>query len=409
MTTPAASPTAPRFQEIPRGQLHPSPFNPKERWHEPDPELAASIKQQGIIEPLIVRPRAQGGYEIVAGHRRWAAAKNLPTLPTIVRSLSDSQAAAVQLVENDQRKDLGAMARAQLYAQHLKAFGWTQEQLATVVSRTPAHVSQVLSLLELPEAGVRLVEQGKLAFTDAREIVRLKNIPDRQGHVLRNIEYGWTSSGKGVKEEVDRQLRYEAEEKARASRAAKEAEKAKQAALKARKKVRTDKKAIAAEKAEKAKRAREAAASKLEADRNRKIDAEVLVLVKEQAPVWAKGVRTLAATIRIPSPVTALMAKEDVLWPLLEDLVDGYLEQAGAHASEIFDAVRPRLAGKWSKVKPQDGKAQAEALALWFWLTSQGKKVDAGLEQLAAHRVAAAAKAAAVNPGKAPARKGGRK
>lgn len=417
ITTTAQAPAAPpQLREIPRAQLYPSPYNPKDRWQNPDPDLAASFKVQGVLEPLIVRPRHAAGFEIVAGHRRWAAATlaALATLPCIVREMTDAQVAAAQLVENDQREGFGPLQRAQLYAQHMQLFKWTQDQLAHVVGRTPAHVSQVLSLLELPKAAVKLVEQGKVDFTAARELVKLKAYPARLEDVLQGIEYGDYRTSKDVAREVKWQLEIEVKEKARADQQAKEAEARKKAALDERAKVRADKKAQAAAAAEKARRAREAAQQKAQAERDAKIDAEVAAVLKVKAPAWAKALIAVAAQIRMPATITGFLARESVLAPLLEDLFDaGWSDDETRYAGRVFKALRPYLPGKWDGAYPRDAKALPVGLALGFWFSTAHKHINAEIERLAAARVDAfAASAARVNARKAakpPARKGGRK
>jgi ParB family transcriptional regulator, chromosome partitioning protein len=156
-------------------QLHPGPFNPRKAFDEKAlGELADSIRARGLVQPIIARPDAQrGGYEIVAGERRWRAAQRagLHNVPVIVRDLGDREMLEAAIIENVQRTDLNAVEEARGYNELIVRFGYTQEQLAEVIGKSRSHVANVLRLLKLPVAVQMLVETGKLTAGHARALV----------------------------------------------------------------------------------------------------------------------------------------------------------------------------------------------------------------------------------------------
>lgn len=413
MTTPAAASTAPRFLEIPREQLHPSPFNPMDRWQNPDPELAASVKAQGIIEPLIVRVRPQGGYEIIAGHRRWAAAvlAGLKAVPVIVRTFATAAAAAeVQLVENEQREDLTAIERAQLYASYLQVTGKKQDELAAAIGRTPAHVSQVLSLLALPKRAVKMLEQGKLDFTRARELGRLVQFPKRLDEILDGIGFGDYPDADSLKQAV----KYELEDEARENKRLKEEQAAQEKAAAARVKAKSDKKAQKRATAERAAAAKRQAAeivrnAKREAERARldTIHKDYFPKVLEaRAPALAKQVRALRDKLKIPDAV-ATWAEEQ----LCHSGDFGWGPNTTTYEWRLREPILAQLPGKWQGrfTRAKDVAAARSYLAFGAWIALQTKGLDKELLAAAEAAYDQAQKAKALNARKAPARKGGRK
>jgi len=173
---PAAAPLVPRAsRELPIEQLHPGRFQPRKRFDEAELDaLAGSIREVGLVQPIVVRKRGPGeDYEIVAGERRWRAAQRagLHAVPVVVREINDTQAMEFALVENLQRQDLNALEEAQGYRRMIDEFGHTQEQVAKVVGKSRSHVANTLRLLSLP-AGVRLfLEDGRLSAGHARALL----------------------------------------------------------------------------------------------------------------------------------------------------------------------------------------------------------------------------------------------
>lgn len=140
---------------VPVEKLMPNPNQPRRDFGpEALEDLAASIRQKGVIQPLIVRPMPDGDrYEIVAGERRWRASQlaQLHEVPVIVREFDDTEVLEVAIIENIQRADLNAIEEAMGYRQLMDRFGHTQEKLAEALSRSRSHIANLLRLLQLPD------------------------------------------------------------------------------------------------------------------------------------------------------------------------------------------------------------------------------------------------------------------
>ena len=163
-------------QTVPIELLGPSPLQPRRRFAEAELEaLAQSIREKGVLQPLLVRPAAAGatGYEIVAGERRWRAAQRalLHEVPVVVRELDDGQTLELALIENVQRSDLSAIEEAEAYRRLIEQFGHTQEALAGTVGKSRSHVANTLRLLGLPEAVRLMVQEGALTAGHARALI----------------------------------------------------------------------------------------------------------------------------------------------------------------------------------------------------------------------------------------------
>jgi ParB family chromosome partitioning protein len=176
--TPEAQPRLPAHGEqrlISIDQLHPSGFNPRKDFDETElAELADSIRSKGLLQPIIARPDAQrGGYEIVAGERRWRAAQKaaLHTVPVIVRELSDMEAAEFALIENVQRTDLNPIEEATGYTELMEKFGYTQEQVSEIVGKGRSYLANMVRLLKLPQPVQDLLQAGKLTAGHGRALV----------------------------------------------------------------------------------------------------------------------------------------------------------------------------------------------------------------------------------------------
>jgi ParB family transcriptional regulator, chromosome partitioning protein len=176
--TPEAQPRLPAHGEqrlVSIDQLHPSGFNPRKDFDETElAELADSIRSKGLLQPIIARPDAQrGGYEIVAGERRWRAAQKaaLHTVPVIVRELSDMEAAEFALIENVQRTDLNPIEEATGYTELMERFGYTQEQVSEIVGKGRSYLANMVRLLKLPQPVQDLLQAGKLTAGHGRALV----------------------------------------------------------------------------------------------------------------------------------------------------------------------------------------------------------------------------------------------
>ena len=165
---------------LPISELHPSGRNPRKTFDETAlADLANSIRSRGLVQPIIARPdRERGGYEIVAGERRWRAAQraSMHNVTVIVRELSDQEVAEYALIENVQRADLNAIEEAGGYQELIEKFSYTQEQIAHAVGKSRSHLANTLRLLKLPPRVQALVREGKLSPGAARAIVGHENV-----------------------------------------------------------------------------------------------------------------------------------------------------------------------------------------------------------------------------------------
>jgi ParB family chromosome partitioning protein len=158
--------------------VHPSPGQPRKQFDDARlDELAASIRAQGIIQPLVVRLREAGGYELIAGERRWRAAQRagLHEVPAVVRDVAEKRAFEMALVENLQREDLNPIEEAQGFERLIEEFGYTQEALATRVGKDRSTVANALRLLRLPTNVRGLVTEGRLQMGHARALLGLEH------------------------------------------------------------------------------------------------------------------------------------------------------------------------------------------------------------------------------------------
>ena len=161
-------------------RIHPGPWQPRTRFDKAGlEELAASIRQHGIVQPLLVRPMPgkQGDMELIAGERRWRAAQlaGLHELPVLVREADERAAAEISLIENIQRFDLNAIEEAAGYGRLMEEFGYTQEKLAGIIGKSRSHLANTLRLLTLPDAVQAMIGEGKLSAGQARPLVGRKD------------------------------------------------------------------------------------------------------------------------------------------------------------------------------------------------------------------------------------------
>ena len=159
-------------------KLKPCPLQPRKEFNREALEgLAESIKANGVIQPLVVRPAGDDEYELIAGERRWRATQiaGLETVPAVVREASDAEVLEMALVENLQREDLNPIEEAQGYELLIDAFQLTQEEAATRVGKSRAAVANALRLLKLDEDVQTHVRQGRLATGHAKVILGLDN------------------------------------------------------------------------------------------------------------------------------------------------------------------------------------------------------------------------------------------
>lgn len=151
-------------------------------------ELADSISQHGVLQPLLVRPLLSGGYQIVAGERRWRASRmaGLTEVPVVIRELTDSETMELALIENLQREDLTAIEEAKGYKQLMDRYSLTQDEVARVVGKSRPAVANVLRLLNLPEEILSLVNAGRISAGHARTLLSFKD-PDEMDKAARLV------------------------------------------------------------------------------------------------------------------------------------------------------------------------------------------------------------------------------
>jgi len=195
--------------EIAVAAINANPNQPRRRFDEAElEELTASIREKGVLQPILVRPAVYAGqFEIVAGERRWRAAQRngLRTIPALVRSLSDAEVLEIAIVENVQRADLSPIEEAEGYKALIDKFGRTQAQVAEVVGKSRVHVANALRLLQLPEAVKEMVREGRLTAGHARPLIgapdaeRLAEHAADRGLTVRQVEAAARArSGRGA-------------------------------------------------------------------------------------------------------------------------------------------------------------------------------------------------------------------
>jgi ParB family transcriptional regulator, chromosome partitioning protein len=174
--------------EIELDSIVPGPMQPRTHFDEASLEsLAESIRSHGIVQPLVVRRRGDG-YELIAGERRWRAAKlaGLAKVPVVVKEVPDDHLLEIALIENIQREDLNAIEEAQAYKKLIETIGLTQEALASRVGRDRSYITNYLRLLRLPDDLQQLVIDGRLSTGHARTLLALTHI-DLQRRMARKI------------------------------------------------------------------------------------------------------------------------------------------------------------------------------------------------------------------------------
>lgn len=162
------------LRHMPIELLRASPNNPRKYFADGDlDDLAKSIREKGLLQPIVVRPVTGGDYEIVAGERRWRAAQRagVHDVPVLIRELSDGEALEIALIENIQRADLNPLEEARAYGLLIEQFNYTQQQLAESIGKSRSHIANTLRLLNLPDSVRSQIEQGNLTAGHARALV----------------------------------------------------------------------------------------------------------------------------------------------------------------------------------------------------------------------------------------------
>lgn len=181
-------------------EIEPNRAQPRKEFNdEALAELADSIAQHGVLQPLLVRPLLGGGYQIVAGERRWRAARmaGVSEVPAVIREMSDSEVMELALIENLQREDLNPLEEARGYQSLIDTYHFTQEEVSKTVGKSRPTVTNALRLLNLPEELLKLVSSGKLSaghartllsFPDAASMRKAAKLAVEQGISVRELE-----------------------------------------------------------------------------------------------------------------------------------------------------------------------------------------------------------------------------
>jgi ParB family transcriptional regulator, chromosome partitioning protein len=175
---------------VPIEFIHPGRYQPRRVMHEDQiQELAESIKEKGVLQPLLVRrhPDEANAFEIIAGERRWRASQRagIHELPVIIKDLTDVEALEIALVENLQRQDLSALEEAEGYRRLMEEFTHTQEDLAKAVGKSRSHVANSMRLLTLPDAVKKMMDTGALSAGHARAILSVSNPEEVARQVIK--------------------------------------------------------------------------------------------------------------------------------------------------------------------------------------------------------------------------------
>ena len=204
------------LSELPVDVIRPNPNQPRRHFDEAElEELCQSIREKGVLQPILVRPAMYAGqYEIVAGERRWRAAQRtgVRSIPALVRSLSDVEVLEIAIVENVQRADLSPIEEAEGYKALMERFGRTQAQVAETVGKSRVHVANALRLMQLPEAVQVMLREGRITAGHARPLIgspdaeRLAEEVAGRGLTVRQAESlarGRSGGGQSRREEKD--------------------------------------------------------------------------------------------------------------------------------------------------------------------------------------------------------------
>lgn len=184
------------LRSIAVSDIRPNPDQPRQNFDSDAlDELADSMRQRGVIQPIVVRPHGKN-FQIVAGERRWRAAQRarLHQIPAVVRNLNDEETLEIAIVENVQRKDLNVIEEAEAYARLSQDFGHSQSRLAEIVGKSRSHIANLMRLLELPDSVKALVVAEKLSMGHARALINAPNAEElapqiaKQGLSVRDVE-----------------------------------------------------------------------------------------------------------------------------------------------------------------------------------------------------------------------------
>jgi ParB family chromosome partitioning protein len=184
-----------QLRELPLESISPNPKQPRRRFDQESLEsLAGSLGERGVLQPVLVRPRPDGAYELVAGERRWRAARiaGLESIPAIVREREDAEALEAALVENMAREDLNPIEEARACAALVEELGLTREDVGRRVGRSRVAVSNLVRLLDLPDEAIELVQAGTLSEGHGRALLLAQDHGTRRSLAREAAGQGWS-------------------------------------------------------------------------------------------------------------------------------------------------------------------------------------------------------------------------
>ena len=184
---------SPELAHVPLEQIHANPRQPRRRFdHEATAGLADSIRSQGILQPVVLRPRPEGGYELIAGERRWRAAREagVPTVPALIREADDRDTLLLGLVENVARENLSAIEEARGYAVLIDEFELSLGDVSERVGRSKPAISNKLRLLDLSDDVLAMVERGELSEGHARAVLAVPDHAERRRFARKIVAQG---------------------------------------------------------------------------------------------------------------------------------------------------------------------------------------------------------------------------
>ena len=191
----STTPLSPNVVALRVDQIKPNRFQPREAFDQPElEELKASIKQHGVIQPVIVRPIAHGSYELVAGERRLRASQllGIKEVPAIIKSVNDQEALELSLIENVQRTNLNPLEEAKGYTRLIDEFGYTQDQLAQTLGKDRSSIANSLRLLKLPEDIQQGLAKGKISVGHAKALLGLEIKAQQLDAFRKTVTQGWS-------------------------------------------------------------------------------------------------------------------------------------------------------------------------------------------------------------------------
>lgn len=184
-TQPAGNP-----QEVPVENIDANPYQTRRRINEQAlQELAESIRASGVVQPVVLRPMANGRFQLVAGERRWLASKRAgrTTVPAVVRQISNEQAMEITIIENLQREDLNPVEQAHAFERLSREFNMTQEQIAARTGKDRASIANFIRLLKLPESVQNAMEEGTLSFGHGKVLLSLAGFPEHLERAAKEV------------------------------------------------------------------------------------------------------------------------------------------------------------------------------------------------------------------------------